>query len=172
VDRNERDRVVEMSGASFHRGESVQEIGTPKNFLFAVQNRFGLIKWDLAATFENQVADSGYFLGTGSEIDEDSLKKDWITLSNGVRWLNPPFHDITPWAEKCATQRGFQQWTLMLVPASVGTNWWAEHVHNKAMVYFLSPRLTFVGSTTPYPKDLALCAYGYGAVGYTTWRWK
>ena len=58
-----------------------------------------------------------------------------------------------------------------LIPAAVGTNYWARHIDRKAMVYFLSPRLTFVGHAQSYPKDLALCLYG-DPPRYECWRWK
>jgi len=164
-----------MGGATLNRGKSEQVVRTPMEFIRTVEGRFGRIKWDLAATMDNQVTGGlyeGNFLGPGSGVGcEDSLTTYW-PFGDGTMWLNPPFADIAPWACKCSNVASAPSWTLMLVPASEGTNWWSEFVHGIAMVYFLSPRITFVGSKDPYPKDLALCAYGFGAHGYTTWRWK
>lgn len=60
---------------------------------------------------------------------------------------------------------------LMLVPASVGTHWFAQHVVPHAHVLYLAPRLTFVGETAPYPKDLMLCVYAHGLTGSSCWQW-
>ena len=61
--------------------------------------------------------------------------------------------------------------TFLLVPASVGSNWWMHWVHQRASVRFLNPRVTFIGHAQGYPKDLALCVYD-GKFGYECWRWK
>jgi hypothetical protein len=166
-------------GATYHRHRSDQEIGTPGDFLGAVEERFGLIDWDLAAKYENnkcQVGPDRYF-GPDHGIDDlrDSLKQDWRevrAMKGGVLWLNPPFANIEPWAEKCASYRCDPFWTLLLVPASIATNWWRDHVRGKSMVFALQPRLVFVGQKHRYPKDLALCAYGFGVCGEDNWEWK
>jgi hypothetical protein len=59
----------------------------------------------------------------------------------------------------------------MLVPASVGSNWYAEHVHGKALELYLHPRIIFVGETIGYPKDLSLFVFGFGISGAQPWRW-
>lgn len=163
-----------MSGASYNRSKSEQVVSTPREFIMAVQKKFGRIKLDLAANAENSVTEGdfeGKFYGPGSVMGENSLVSDW-SIKDCVRWLNPPFAAIALWAQKCSYFSDHRAWTLLLVPASIGTNWWMSHVDGKCMVYGLSPRITFVGSKDPYPKDLALCAYGYGAKGYSSWRWK
>jgi hypothetical protein len=61
----------------------------------------------------------------------------------------------------------------MLTPASIGTEWFRRHVLGRAFVLGLSPRLTFVGTTAPYPKDLMLTVWGgpYGP-GFGCWNWR
>lgn len=161
--------VIQLrSGPSMNKGKSKQDYGTPTEFLEAVQDRFGKLHFDLAATAANAVTRSFF------DPDRDSLKSDW-SLCAGTLWLNPPFADIAPWARKCAAtarEGDFGPRILMLTPASVGSNWFAEHVHRKAMVLALSPRLTFVGTTDPYPKDLMLSCFGFGVQGFDVWRWK
>lgn len=148
-------------------GKSKQDYGTPREFLDAVERRFGLIGWDLAATVENRVVPDFF------SPEQDSLSQNWsLPSSVRVAWLNPEFADIDPWAAKCATVRLLRRWTLMLVPASVGAAWYENHVHDKAIVLGLRTRLTFVGETQPYPKDCILAAYGYGARGFDVWDWK
>lgn len=156
------------TGATMARGKSKQDYGTPREFLAAAEKRFGRIAWDLAAHEKNHVCP--FYYGRGSAHGENSLIQDWGSLG-GTLWLNPPYADIAPWAAKCASVRWRQGWTLMLVPASVGTNWFAEHVHDKAFVLGLGPRIQFVGADDPYPKDLALMVFGFGVRGFDTWTW-
>jgi hypothetical protein len=59
----------------------------------------------------------------------------------------------------------------MLVPYSGGALWWNKHVMGQGMVYGI-PRLTFVGCKDPYPKDLALIAYGFGVAGFGFFDWR
>lgn len=155
-------------------GKSVQEVGTPRAFLDAVEERFGKLAWDLAADESNHVTEG--WSGPGSAKQPDSLLGAWWALPPGLLWLNPPFGNIGEWAAKCAGWRdlpgpGWQQRIALLVPASVGTNWFAEYVDGRALVLFLRPRLTFVGHTAPYPKDLMLVVYGEKP-GYECWRWR
>jgi phage N-6-adenine-methyltransferase len=153
-------------------GGTKQDYGTPREFIAAVERRFGPIAIDLAAHAGNHVVPT--YFGPGSAICEDSLERDWTgpASSRGTLWLNPPFANIAPWAAKCSGARDRLGWILLLVPASIGSVWFAEHVEGKAMVLGLSPRLTFVGETAPYPKDLLLAAFGFGLSGFGTWRWK
>jgi phage N-6-adenine-methyltransferase len=145
-------------------GRSKQDYGTPKDFLAAVARRFGYIRTDLAASAENAVADTHF------DVQQNSLVQDWSVLK-GVSWCNPPFADIGPWAEKCATVRDRRGWTLLLTPAAVGSEWVAEHVLGKSLMLLLAPRLCFDGKN-PYPKDLILICAGFGVTGIDRWRWK
>ena len=160
------------TGASFARGQSVQDVETPKDLLDAVVRRWGPLAIDLAATEANRKADR--WLGPGSPIAEDALVKGWAAQIDGTAWLNPPFGDLGPWAKKCSEWLGccvVGSAVLLLVPASVGSNWWRDHVDGKADVHFLNGRVKFVGHTGPYPKDLALCVYG-DPPGYHVWNWR
>lgn len=155
--------------------KSEQAVGTPRAFLQAVEERFGVIDWDLAATASNAV--TGKYLGPGASRGEDSLAVDWAMLPGAVDgrlWINPPFGKIAKFAAKCAEQApAIDGEILMLVPASVGTNWFAGHVHGNALVLALRPRLTFVGHKDPYPKDLMLVVFGRWVVpAFDLWRWK
>ena len=155
-------------------GKSVQEVQTPREFLDAVERRFGVLTWDLAADETNHVTKD--WSGPGSEVQVDSLAGAWWALPPGFKWLNPPYGNIAPWAEKCAND-AHCNWhngpsrIALLVPASVGSNWFANYVDGKALVLFLRPRLTFVGHTQSYPKDLILALYGEKP-GYECWDWR
>jgi len=154
-------------------GRSRQDYATPPAFVRAVEQMLGIEHFDvdLAASRENTVAPC-YF----TEAD-DALARDWIkdSLPASVPrfgWLNPPYSRIKPWVEKCdeEAERGLR--IAALLPAAVGASWCARHVHGKAFVLFLRPRLVFVGETAPYPKDLMLCLYDGPRVGHATWDWK
>lgn len=149
-----------------------QDYRTPDEFMDAVSGRFGYPCFDLAATDGEQVHTAdGWF-----NPSQDSLAQNWSREVMGetqVVWLNPPFANIAPWAEKLTREcRHLRRWTLMLVPASIGTQWFAEHVNGKALVLGLSPRLTFQGCDAPFNKDLMLVCVGFGVSGFDTWRWK
>jgi phage N-6-adenine-methyltransferase len=148
-------------------GTSRQDYETPPDFLAAVARRFGNMHVDLAARADN--AKASRFVTP----EEDSLTVPWARRFPGWRgWLNPPFADIDPWAEKCALETvGDAMRVHFLTPASVGAVWFSTHVFHRALVLFLQPRITFVGAEDPYPKDCMLSVFGMGA-GVDVWRWK
>jgi len=163
--------AVPRTGPSIKRGSSKQDYSTPRAFIDAVAERFGSVAFDLAATRANSVAGVHCYFGQDHEDAEmrDALAQDWNEL-DGVLWLNPPFADIEPWAAKCASVRHRPDWTLLLTPASIGARWFERHVKDQALVLVLSSRLTF--DKDPYPKDLMLSCFGFGARGFDTWDWK
>lgn len=162
------------------RTKTKQDYRTPQDLRHAVEKRFGLISIDLASSDGDEIVP----LVKHYTPEENSLEQDWLeAIRTGVAWLNPPFGNIAPFAEKCAT------WTIharefgrvgpvicMLVPASVDARWWAEHVRTWAIVYALAPRVTFHGETQPYPKACAVCVYdprhAPTSAAVELWRWK
>lgn len=166
-----------MSEPKNNRGRSKQDYATPRDFIGAVVERFGTITFDLAASPGNHVAPA--FLSEA----QDALTYNWGDVAanwGGNLWLNPPYGNITKWVAKtesllCPPREWSKGRLLMLVPASVGSNWYADHVHGKASVYFLRPRLTFVGCIAPFPKDLMLLGFGKPPKSVEApecWRWK
>jgi phage N-6-adenine-methyltransferase len=155
------------TGAAHHRGTSKQDYATPDDFIAAAVARYGPIAFDLAASQSNTKA-ARFFC----EAD-DSLSQTWSEL-DGNLWLNPPFDNIAPWAAKCSrwATAPFRRpgLVLFLTPASVGSNWFAEHVHGAALVLALTGRLSFDGKA-PYPKDCMLSVFGE-APGFDIWRWR
>lgn len=147
------------------RGQSRQDQGTPPEFIAAVTNRFGRISFDLAAHQRNAVVPQFY------DRKDNSLIQPWHKL-RGNLWLNPEFDDIEPWAMKCEYEARMGAKILFLTPASVGSNWYRDNIHGKAMVLFLNGRITFVGSDDPYVKDCMLTMFGYGRIGHDVWQWK
>lgn len=158
-------------------GKSKQDYETPQEFIDAVEARFGPIVCDLAATRDKAKGKAGNYIGPNHA--EDGLGTlspafQWAQMHfNGVLWLNPEFGDIEPYAEKCWAQSVQRQGLItMLVPGSIGANWYKRWVLGKAFTLGLSPRIQFVGAEQGYPKDLMLCVYGYGIHGHDFWRWK
>lgn len=154
-------------------GRSKQDWQTPESFVKAVEARLGSrFVWDLAASHDNCV--------TAQFFDEemDALTRSWQGLRdcddpNHWLWLNPPYADISPWVEKCATESARGAHIACLVPASVGANWWRDWVVPHGYILFLNGRLTFVGADAPYPKDLALILYTpFIRSGSATWNWR
>lgn len=157
-------------GAAYHRGSSEQSVETPKEFMTAVKTLLGIDAFtiDLAASADN--AQAAQYITK----EQDSLTVDWTTVINGGwGWLNPPYDNIAPWAEKCAKHGREGANIALLVPASVGSNWYRDFVYREASVLFLNKRVQFVGHKHPYPKDLLLAIYGPRAFGtHTVWDWK
>lgn len=151
------------SGASFNRHKSNPIVGTPRDFLDAVELTFGKIDVDLACTRANCRGTYGYI-----HPEQDSLTSDWSTIG-GLCWLNPPYSNIAPWARKSA-ESGAR--ILFLVPASIGANWFWDWVFPYAHVLSVG-RMTFEGHEDPYPKDLILACYGMGSVAQLEpWNWR
>lgn len=154
-------------------GRSKQDYGTPDVLLNAVRKALGVKQFchDFAADDTNMVCPSYW------TIEDDSLKQStdkWREKVGmyGWGWLNPPFAHIGPWAEKCAEVGADGGHICLLVPASVGSNWYRDFVHMKARVVFLNGRITFVGQPQGYPKDCLLALYGPNVtVGYDVWKW-
>lgn len=150
---------------------SIQNYATPTDFVQATENHMNIKFYlDLAASAENAKAPN--FLTE----ENDSFKHNWTTLSNGEWcWLNPPYANISDWAQKCLEEAKNGCKIVMLVPASVSTNWFSDYVYNNAEIVFIRPRLTFVGCEDPYPKDLMLIIWTKESVGngeYNVWRWR
>lgn len=152
---------------------------TPDPFIAAVKHRLGITDFvvDLAASASNTKA--------LRFLDEahDSLAFDWtIYAGRGWCWLNPPFNDLRPWVAKCASyipdghyqpSQGLQ--VALLVPASIGADWFTDHVEGHADILPLRGRLSF-DERGPYPKDCVLALYGNrpkSFTGYTrSWDWR
>ena len=152
-------------------GRSKQDYGTPRPFLDEVEQRFGMLTWDAAASSDNTVVAGRFFSVDGIS----AFDADWSKFTrDDLVWLNPTFEGIAhrwmPLVDKWTTLLPWLR-LLVLTPAALGSEWYRKHVEDKAMVQPLNPRLTFVGESDPYPKDLMLSCYGFGVTGVRQWRW-
>lgn len=149
-------------------GRSEQVVCTPPELLMAVTKRLciGNFVWDLAASQDNKVCDSCW------TEEDNALEQSWNMIA-GWNWCNPPFGKMEPWVKKAAEESWRGAYTVMLVPASVGANWWLTWVEGYAYQSFLNGRITFVGHDKPYPKDCAILLYTpWGFLGHEIWSWK
>jgi len=151
--------------------ESRQDYGTPWEVIDAVEHRFGKLEFDLAASDDNCVVRNvnGGRSKQFFSAHEDALHQEWRHLG-GLLWLNPPFDRIPEFAAKCAQEASPRCRIIMLTPASIGTNWFWEHVRPHAIVY-ATDRIRFVGAKDLYPKDLMFSVYDGAATGFGRWRW-
>ena len=79
----------------------------------------------------------------------------------GGVWCNPPYgREISSWVKKAyeESQKEYNSFVLMLLPARTDTKWWWEYVQGKATLFFIKGRVKFgdhnVGA--PFPSVLAL----------------
>ncbi len=169
------------------KNKTNQIVATPPEFIAAVEKRFGLLHCDVCARQSNAKAP----LYIGDPRTEPASVPPGLPMRVGLNglscvwpnpgpkqwnWMNPPFKDTPDWLAKIHQERVR---TLVLVLASVGSVWYRDLVENQAAVYFLGPRLTFVGETHPYPKELMLLAYDFDLLEQrllnlvpSQWRWK
>ncbi|MCB1712779.1 MAG: hypothetical protein KDH96_09975 [Candidatus Riesia sp.] len=140
-----------------------QCVGTDRRYIRKIMSEFNIV-YDLAASRDNAIVPK--FITK----EQNSLTTSWSNIpelifnSNNWGWLNPEYQDIMPWAKKCAQESLNGVNILMLVPASVGSKWYAKWVEPYAEVRFNGSRLIFEGHTCPYPKDTMLCLYKRGIV--------
>jgi len=165
------------TGATLNRGGSKQTYRTPEVFLDACEARFGKIGFDLAAHSRNCVVPDFF------SRKDDSLRQDWSTIpariaakydcpASVLAWLNPPFSRAEPWAKMCARNARPDLRILLLVRASVDSEWFYDHIYGNALVMPLRQRIKFVGAKDPYPSSLMLCYFDGGqTTGFEPWRW-
>lgn len=173
-----------MSGPTIDRASSSGDIWTPWEFIYATQSTFGCVfRVDLAASGPESAK-----APTWITPEQDSLRWDWVQLydehrhDRGALWLNPPYSNITPWVKKCAElcEYNKQVELMLLVPASVGANWFWDYVWPYATVYSVGrmvfdncfDRKTGKSVRTVYPKDLILCHYTNTSPSRTLQRWQ
>jgi len=85
--------------------------------------------------------------------EENGLLQDW----GGHRvFMNPPYgREIKHWVKKAAESNAL---CVALLPARVDTQWYHDHIQNKAFVYFLKGRLKFGDATNsaPFPSMIVI----------------
>ena len=123
---------------------------TPKYLFDRISSIFNF-SLDACALPENAKCESYY------TPKDDGLSKPW----RGGVWCNPPYgREISSWVKKAyeESQKEYNSFVLMLLPARTDTRWWWEYVQGKATLFFIKGRVKFgdhnVGA--PFPSVLAL----------------
>ena len=122
---------------------------TPKYLFDRISSIFNF-SLDACALPENAKCESYY------TPEDDGLSKPW-----GGVWCNPPYgREISSWVRKAyeESQKEYNSFVLMLLPARTDTKWWWDWVQGKATLFFIKGRVKFgdhnVGA--PFPSVLAL----------------
>jgi phage N-6-adenine-methyltransferase len=159
-----------MSMLAQKPGKSKQDWQTPPELLTAIKDRLDIDEFvvDLAASDTNAVAPIYY------TKDNSALDRGVYWCFDGYAWCNPPYANIEPWVRKAAeATEEYPTNIVMLVPSSVGSNWWKEWVRPYAYVTHLNGRIKFVGATDYYPKDCSILLYTpWGFKGEEIWSWQ
>lgn len=153
-------------------GRSKQNYATPWEFVHRVETRLGIARFqhDFAADVTNSKGITHFDIKANA-LSLPSLEWRWSVGPTGWGWLNPPYANIEPWAQMCyETYLKHGTRIALLVPASVGSNWFRDYVFGAAKVLALNGRISFDG-IAPYPKDCMLCLYGEKA-GFDVWNWR
>ena len=123
---------------------------TPKYLFDRISSIFNF-SLDVCALPENAKCENYY------TPKDDGLSKPW----GGGVWCNPPYgREISSWVKKAyeESQKEYNSFVLMLLPARTDTKWWWDWVQGKATLFFIKGRVKFgdhnVGA--PFPSVLAL----------------
>ena len=139
---------MEMTPGLTSTGNIVAE--TPKYLFDKISSIFNF-SLDVCALPENAKCKNYY------TPKDDGLSKPW----RGGVWCNPPYgREISSWVKKAyeESQKEYNSFVLMLLPARTDTKWWWDWVQGKATLFFIKGRVKFgdhnVGA--PFPSVLAL----------------
>ena len=71
-------------------------------------------------------------------IEDDGLASPW----HGRVWMNPPFSEPRPWAEKWLAHGN----GIALLPLSGNSRWWRDLWHSDAAVVMVKPNTGFINT--------------------------
>jgi len=139
-----------------------EDWGTPRDLFAALRLRFDFF-CDLAADVLNAVHSRFIYeqkciFSADSWFDVQNWAKD--ATSPPYAWINPPYRpcgetgDFTARAAEIADHAGCG--VIALIPASVGTVWWREHVAPHYPIVCFTRRLRFEGASATAQFDTAL----------------
>jgi phage N-6-adenine-methyltransferase len=147
-----------------------QNYETPDEFFDACINLVcsgfeeSTFKVDLAAHYENTKCNRFF-----NEY-ENSLIQPWHK-NHGWLWLNPPFDNIKPWAQKCVEESKKGAKIVMLTPLEATE--WAQLCFVNADVRLLIGRLTFKPMTTCFPKPCMISIFDKSRnPSISLWDWR
>lgn len=137
-----------------NRHQSETSVETPWKFFWAVQEKLG-IKFSVDVTADPLNSKCPLYITE----KENAFAYRWRTY-NGICWCNPPYDDIARWTTKAEMEAYNGANIVMLIPASVGSNWFYDHCWLIQRTIIINGRIQFVGHDDPYPKDLMLVCFG------------
>lgn len=171
------------------RNKTVQDVGTPPEFIAALEAEFGPLGWDLAATPElakcpryitpgvdsltvpwHQLhlvnagdprigAHPQYDALLAMELEAELMDPSPVPMAERFHYLNPPFSKSDVWVRKCAEEARLGARLLVLLQASVDTDYYQDSIIGCCECRQLRGRLKFQGHTKPFPKPCMLCVY-------------
>lgn len=115
------------------------------DLISAIEKVFGPLTLDLAATDRDHKAPRWI------SPEQDTFKMNWAEeIGDGLGWLNPPPElGLENWMEKCAEEGKRGARFLVIVPAEIDGDWYWDFVAPTALVYVLTPRMSYQGEPTP-----------------------
>jgi phage N-6-adenine-methyltransferase len=145
-----RQRAYRLRSNRRARGiiHQADEWTTPPDVFAALNAEFGFTL-DVAADAHNAKC-RRYFTSA-----EDGLRQSWT----GVCFMNPPYgRAIGHWVQKARESAAEGATVVCLLPASVDTAWWHEHIEPYAEYRFLRGRLRFSGhgGAAPFPSTVVI----------------
>lgn len=110
---------------------------TPQWFFDYLNKRYEF-SIDLAASDKNSKC--GFYFTK----EQNALIQEWHKLK-GWLWCNPPYgRNLPEWIEKAFIESQMGAKIVMLIPASVGTKYWASYIINKvSSITFITGRIKF-----------------------------
>ena len=101
---------------------------------------------DAAGSYDSHLLPTWY--GKGSALSEDALT---VERWDSPAFCNPPYDGgIARWLEKFLEQARLEKTVVALLPAKVGTKWWAKGVVPCCDIIFLTGRV-------PFERDCPFC---------------
>jgi phage N-6-adenine-methyltransferase len=133
--------------------------GTPWEVFRPLDRHFCFVL-DVCASAENKKVDNYFGLDHPDPARRDALTGDWLAAAQSfhtspwvrpVAFMNPPFArdqrcPIDPWIEKAAYEASLGLTVIGVIPASVQTRWWREHVRKADEIWFVTKRINFVAT--------------------------
>lgn len=153
-----------------NKNESRQIVGTDPRLIEAIEYRWGSLEMDLATVPE--LAKAPLFITP----EQDSLNYNTEWPLDILNYVNPPFNNIEPFARKAAGYRrayGDRFRLLFLLPASIGTRYYAEQCYPYASTIPLIGRPMFQGYESKAGNDHMILDYaGEAGTMQEPWDWE
>lgn len=110
--------------------------------LFTILDEILHFEIDVASTHENAKCQAHY------TENETGLNQPWCSTT----WINPPYENITPWAQKALNEMlKNNNTTVMLVPSNRSDQQWWIDLMPWTQILWIRGRVTFKGALNSPP---------------------